>query len=89
MEVCIEAFNVNEQVELLVRALSLKSDILIKVHAVYYEGQGYMSGEAALIGISRDDYQFGLIRFAILFRGVVSLFCEVLKTGCYYLHYNS
>ena len=51
MEVCIEAFNGNEQVELL-RAQSLKSDdILTKAHAVYYEGQRYTSGEVVLIGI--------------------------------------
>ena len=56
---------------------------------MYYEDQGYTSGEAVLIGTSRDDYQFGLIRFAILFRVVVSLFCEVLKTVCYNFHYNS
>ena len=69
--------------------MSLKSDdILTKAHAVYYEGQRHTSGEAILIGISRDDYQFGLIRFAILFKGVVSLFCEVLKTVCYNFHYN-
>ena len=38
MEVCIEAFNGNEQVELLT-ALSVKSDYnLTKAHAVYYEG---------------------------------------------------
>ena len=55
MDVCIEAFNGNEQVELL-RALSLKSDdILTKAHAVYYEGQRYTSGDAVLIGTSRDD----------------------------------
>ena len=70
--------------------MSLKSDdILTKAHAVYYEGQRYTPGEAVLIGISRDDYQFGLIRFAILFREIVSLFCEVLKTVCYDFHYNS
>ena len=56
---------------------------------MYYEGQRYTSGEAVLIGISGDDYQFGLVRFAILFRGVVSLFCEVLKTVCYNFYYNS
>ena len=89
MEVCTEAFNRNEQVELL-RALSLKiDDILTKTHAVYYKGQRYTSEEAVLIGISRDDYQCGLIGFAILFRGVVSIFCEVLKTVCYNFHYNS
>ena len=55
MEVCIEAFNGDEQVELL-RALSLKSDnILTKAHAVYYEGQRHASGQAVLIEISRDD----------------------------------
>ena len=36
IKVFIEAFNGNKQVDLL-RALSLKSDILTKVHAVYYE----------------------------------------------------
>ena len=56
---------------------------------MYYEGQRYTSGEAVLIGISGDDYQFGLVRFAILFRGAVSLFCEVLKTVCYNFDYNS
>ena len=72
MEACIEAFNENEQVELL-RALSLKSDdILTKAYVLHYEGKRYTFGEAILIGISRDDYQFGLIRFAVLFRGVVS-----------------
>ena len=89
MELCIEAFNGNEQLELL-RALSLKSDdILTKAHAVYYEGQGCTSGKAVLTGISRDDHQFGLVRFAILFKAVVSLFCDVLKTVCYNFHYNS
>ena len=49
MEVCIEAFNGNEQVELL-RAQSLKSDdILTKAHAVYYEGQRYTSGEVGIL----------------------------------------
>ena len=39
IEVCVESFIGNEQVELL-RALSLKiDDILTKAHAVYYEGQ--------------------------------------------------
>ena len=56
---------------------------------MYYEGQRYTSGEVVLIGIFRDDCQFGLIRFAILFKGVISLFCEVLKTVCYNFHYNS
>ena len=89
IEVCIEPFNGKEQVEHL-RAMSLKSDnILTKAPAVYFEGQKYTSGEAVLSCIFRDDHQFVLIRFAILFRGVVSLFCKVLKTVCYNFHYNS
>lgn len=67
----------------------LSDDILTKACDVYCDGQRYTSGEAVLIGISKDDYQFGLIWFAILFRVVVSLFCEVLKTVCYNFHYNS
>ena len=85
IKVCIETFNGNKQVELL-RALSLKSDILKKVHAVYYEGERYWSGEAVLIGISSDEYQFGLIRFAIILEYL--FFCQVLKTVSYNFHYH-
>ena len=85
MKVCIEAFSGNKQVELL-RALSLKSDTLTKVHAVYYEAQRYWSGEAVLIGISRDEYQFGFIRFAIILEYL--FFYQVLKIVSYNFHYH-
>ena len=48
-----------------------------------------MLGIILLIGISRDDYRFCLIRFGVLFRVVDSLFSEVLKTVCYNFFQNS
>ena len=64
MEECVEALNGNKQAKIL-RAFSLKSDILTKAHNVCYQGQRYTSGEAVLIDNSRDDLHFGLIRFAL------------------------